>query len=154
MKALPYSFTISLTNSLASVPTSSPFFPSVGRLSVFPAQAQPAAVHQFFALMCVQRRLFSSYPHCLCHHISSQIGPASRCCCISFCLVIARCHEIVVYQLMPFLLFYAPLDLLYSGFLKHCPNQKLIHFCSCQGKTKSKILGSRLTSSFSPTSHI
>lgn len=93
MKELPYSFPITLTNLLASVPTSSPFFLSVGRLSVFPAQAQPAAVHQFFALMCVQRRLFSSYPHCLCHHISSQIGPASRCCCISFCLVIARCHE-------------------------------------------------------------
>lgn len=103
MTELPYSITITSTNSLASVPAYSPFFLSVGRLSVFPAQAQLAAVYQFGALACIQRCLFSSYFYCLCHHISSQIGPASCCCCISFCLVLARYREIVVYQLMPFL---------------------------------------------------
>lgn len=50
-------------------------------------------------------------PILLCHQIFPQIGPASRCCFISFCHVTAKLLDIVAYQLMTLLFFHSPLDL-------------------------------------------
>lgn len=93
----------------ASVPTL--IFPplTVGRLSLFLAQALLSRVHPLPCLLKYSGTpLQQLFPTLLRHQIFPQIGLASHWRFISFCHVTAKLPEIVVYSLTPFLFFQSP----------------------------------------------